>query len=58
MPHKNEHDEINEEKDNDQFEETQDLSIRPICTFGLLTDVQYADVDDGKSYDQKVRGIN
>ena len=55
MPHKNEHDEMNEENDNDQFEETQDLSIRPVCTFGLLTDVQYADVDDGKSHDQKVK---
>lgn len=52
MPHKSECDEKDEEE-KDQFEETQDLTILPLVTFGVLTDVQYANVDDGKSYDQK-----
>ena len=37
-------------------EEKQDFSQRPLSTFGLLTDVQYANIDDGFNYDQtKVR---
>lgn len=34
MPIKNDTKEMNEEKENDQFEETQDLAIQPIVTFG------------------------
>ncbi len=37
----------------EELEEHQDLSIKPIVTFGVLTDIQYADVEDGKSYDGK-----
>jgi manganese-dependent ADP-ribose/CDP-alcohol diphosphatase len=33
-------------------EETQNLAIKPLVTFGILTDVQYADIDDGMSYDK------
>ncbi len=33
-------------------EETQDLTIKPLVTFGVLTDIQYADVDDGTNYDK------
>ena len=34
MPIKHDTKEMNEEKENDQFEETQDLAIQPIVTFG------------------------
>jgi hypothetical protein len=34
MPIKNDTKEMNEEKENDQFEETQDLAVQPIVTFG------------------------
>jgi manganese-dependent ADP-ribose/CDP-alcohol diphosphatase len=37
----------------EEFEEHQDLSIKPLATFGVLTDIQYADVEDGKSFDGK-----
>jgi manganese-dependent ADP-ribose/CDP-alcohol diphosphatase len=33
-------------------EEKQDLTIRPATTFCVLTDIQYADINDGKNYDQ------
>lgn len=56
MPHKHEEEGFDEEEEVDYFaekEETQDASILPLVTFGLLTDVQYADVEDGWSYDKK-----
>ena len=34
-------------------EEKQDLSILPVAIFGVITDIQYANVDDGISYDGK-----
>lgn len=37
----------------EELEEHQDLSIKPLVSFGVLTDIQYADVEDGKSYDGK-----
>jgi manganese-dependent ADP-ribose/CDP-alcohol diphosphatase len=37
-------------------EERQDLSILPKAAFGVITDVQYANVDDGTNYDKtKIR---
>ena len=49
----NEDIEINQLEDKRQeCEEMQDLSIKPKLVFGLLTDVQYADVDDGLSHDE------
>lgn len=45
--------EINQLEDiRQESEEMQDLSIKPNVVFGLLTDVQYADVEDGFSYDK------
>ncbi|CAF0890193.1 unnamed protein product [Brachionus calyciflorus] len=43
---------LNEELSNDK-EERQDLSVLPIAIFGIITDIQYADVEDGVSYDGK-----
>lgn len=50
MPHLKEDSNFTE---SDDIEEKQDLSILPITIFGVLTDIQYANVDDGKSYDGK-----
>ena len=33
-------------------EETQNSAIKPLVTFAILTDIQYADIDDGMSYDE------
>ena len=33
-------------------EEIQNTGIKPLVTFGILTDVQYVDVEDGMSYDK------
>ena len=40
------------ELDNVVDEETQDQTIKPLASFGLLTDIQYADCDDGMSFDK------
>lgn len=50
MPHldNNESEEVAVEK-----EEHQDLNETPLVTFALLTDIQYANVDDGLRYDKK-----
>ena len=47
MPHRDD--------DHPNREETQNLSIRPLVTFGILTDIQYVDADDGKSYENTLR---
>ncbi|RNA22070.1 manganese-dependent ADP-ribose CDP-alcohol diphosphatase [Brachionus plicatilis] len=39
--------------ESEDSEEKQDLSILPIALFGIITDIQYANVDDGQSYDKK-----
>lgn len=39
--------------DDVEKEEVENPNIKPLVTFGILTDVQYADVDDGMSYDKK-----
>ena len=44
MPHRD---------DDVEKEEVENPNIKPLVTFGLLTDVQYADIDDGMSYDKK-----
>ena len=54
MPHKNELNECDEENGVElDIEEQQNLEIKPSITFGVLTDIQYADVEDGTSYDKK-----
>lgn len=50
MPHLKEDTVFTESEDS---EEKQDLSILPITIFGIITDIQYADVDNGISYDGK-----
>ena len=49
MPHKNGHD---LEEDQEQEKEERQESREPNTVFCLLTDVQYANVDDGTSYDK------
>jgi len=36
---KNDMEEMSEEKENDQFEETQDLAIQPVITFGKIISI-------------------
>jgi len=49
MPHKNGD---NSEEDLEQEKEERQESRQPNVTFCLLTDIQYANVDDGTSYDK------
>jgi manganese-dependent ADP-ribose/CDP-alcohol diphosphatase len=43
--------ELSEEVDKE--ERPLSKGVKPLVTFGLLTDIQYADVDNGTSYDKK-----
>jgi manganese-dependent ADP-ribose/CDP-alcohol diphosphatase len=47
MPHQ-----TNGETTNQPENGTSTRSTKPVTTFGLLTDIQYADVEDGMSYDK------
>ena len=49
MPHKNGN---NSEEDREQDKEERQELRQPNVTFCLLTDIQYADVEDGTSYDK------
>jgi manganese-dependent ADP-ribose/CDP-alcohol diphosphatase len=39
--------------DSEEKEEKQDPNQKPLVSFGILSDIQYADVQDGFSYDKK-----
>jgi manganese-dependent ADP-ribose/CDP-alcohol diphosphatase len=43
----------NSEVESIDREETQNTTSKPLVTFGILTDIQYADVENGTSYDKK-----
>lgn len=52
MPNSEEHDRSNENNSNGSG---RDDASAPLATFGMITDIQYADVEDGTSFDKKQR---